>query len=118
MHAPHENVPRGPHRDFGIIANSCFEQWFTKPDALRLYAETVLAILSVFADLQETTRQLQRLHLDTARACNRLVSLLKKAACAANDGLQATMHLLQPQGLLARTGCSQEACGYRKGRGG
>ena len=42
MHARREKVS-GPLRDFGKLANSCFEQWFTKPDALRLYAEKVLA---------------------------------------------------------------------------
>jgi len=85
MHARRENMPGGPYQDFGIIANSCFEQQFTKPDTLCLYAEMVLAILAIFEDPQETTRQLQRLLLDTAQACIRLISLLKKAACAAND---------------------------------
>ena len=79
MHARHEKVP-GPCRDFGKLANSCFEHWFTKPDALHLYAEMVLA--DPF-DPQETTRQLQRLHscyaTDTAQACIRLISLLEKA---------------------------------------
>ena len=42
MHARREKVS-GPLRDFGKLANNCFEQWFTKPDALRLYAEKVLA---------------------------------------------------------------------------
>ena len=75
MHARREKVP-GPCRDFGKLANSFFEHWFAEPDALRLYAEMVLA--DPF-DLQETTRKLQRLHLDTAQACIRLISLLEKA---------------------------------------
>ena len=74
-HARREKVP-GPCRDFGKLANSCFEQWFAKPDTLRLYDEMVLA--DPF-DPQESPRQLQRLHLDTTRACIRLISLLEKA---------------------------------------
>ena len=71
-----EKVP-GPCRNFGKLANSCFEHWLTKPDVLRLYAEKVLA--APF-DPRETSQQLQRLlHFDTARACIRLISLLEKA---------------------------------------
>lgn len=79
-HARREKVP-GPCRNFGKLANSCFEQWLTKPDVLRLYAEKVLA--DPF-DPRETTRQLQHLHscyaTDTARACIRLISLLEKVS--------------------------------------
>ena len=75
-HARREKVP-GPCRNFGKLANSCFEYWLTKPDALRLYAEKVLA--APF-DPRETTRQLQHLHFDTARACIRLISLLEKVS--------------------------------------
>jgi len=81
-HARREKVI-GPLRDFGKLANNCFEQWFTKPGALRMFAETVLA------NPYETTRQLQRLHSDTAQACIRLISLLQKVACCSrgtNDG--------------------------------
>jgi len=75
-HARREKVP-GPCRNFGKLANSCFEHWLTKPDVLRLYAEKVLA--APF-DPRETSQQLQRLlHFDTARACIRLISLLEKA---------------------------------------
>ena len=41
-HARREKV-LGPCRNLGKLANSCFEQWLTKPDVLRLYAEKVLA---------------------------------------------------------------------------
>jgi len=86
MHARREKV-QGPLGDFGKLANRYFEQWLTKPDALRLYAEMVFA---GHFDLQKTTRQLQRLYScyasDTAQACIRLILLLKKAACVANDG--------------------------------
>ena len=73
MHARREKVS-GPLRDFGKVANNCFEQWSTKPDALRKFAEMALPAP------QETTRQLQQLQSDTAQACIRVISLLKKAA--------------------------------------
>ena len=72
MHARREKVT-GPLRDFGKLANSCFEQWFTKPDALRLYAEKVLA------DPQKIARLHSCYASDTAHACIRLISLLKEA---------------------------------------
>ena len=72
MHARREKVS-GRLRDFGKLANSCFEQWFTKPDALRLYAEKVLADPQKIAPLHSCYAS------DTAHACIRLISLLKKA---------------------------------------
>jgi len=54
MHARREKVP-GPLRDFGKLANNCFELWFTKPDAFETYARGVLAGPT---DLRATTGQL------------------------------------------------------------
>jgi len=62
-------------------ANNCFEQWFTKPGALRMFAEIDLPL-----DPQETILQLLlckrcSLQSDTAHACIKVISLLEKAVC-------------------------------------
>jgi len=83
-HARREKVP-GPLQALGKLANSCFEIWFTKPDALRLYAEKVLADRSTCRPREAAnklasacTRDVRS--WDTAQACIRLISLLEKAA--------------------------------------
>ena len=83
-HARREKVP-GPLQDSGKLANRCFKIWFTKPDALRLYAEKVLADRGTCHPREATsklatacTRDVRG--WDTAQACIRLISLLEKAA--------------------------------------
>ena len=71
MHARREKVP-GPLRDFGKLANSCFEQWLTSPGALETYARGVLAGP---ADLHVTTVQLPA---GLADACWRFITLLEQ----------------------------------------
>jgi len=70
MHARREKVS-GPLRDFGKLANSCFEQWLTRPGALETFTRSVLAGPT---DLRVTTGQLPA---GLVHACWRFITLLE-----------------------------------------